>query len=91
MSVLQNMAAYQQLQLAFYCSQNPKMPPLGEIKKHPDFSFAKQMIAHIAECHRTGICKRIWNTNWGTYIGTARVEGEEFFLTDCPIGRQINE
>lgn len=91
MIVIKNMAVYQQLQLAYFCSQNPKMPPPGEVKKHPEFPFAKRMIDHIAECCPHGSCTRVYNTNWGTYIGRAKTEHEEFFFTECPMGRQLNE
>jgi|JI61114BRNA_FD_contig_51_2389164_length_726_multi_1_in_0_out_0_2 hypothetical protein len=36
MDVLKNMAKHQQMQVAFFCVQNPKQPPPGEVKKHPD-------------------------------------------------------
>ena len=36
MDVLKNMAKHQQMQFAFFCAQNPKQPPPGEVKKHPD-------------------------------------------------------
>jgi|JI61114BRNA_FD_contig_51_2389164_length_726_multi_1_in_0_out_0_1 hypothetical protein len=52
------------------------------------------MVAHVAACiHNHGLCSKLWNTNWGTYIGRKRLEGEEmeFFFTECPTGRQLNE
>lgn len=91
LEVLRNMAKHQQMQAAFFCSQNPKMPPEGERKKHPTFEFAKQMVLHLTECiHHRGGCFKVWNTNWGSYLGRKPAEGEaeqEFYLTACSKGK----
>ncbi len=84
------MAKFQRRALAYSCVENPLMPPEGEVKKHPDMHFAARLVSHIFECSNPQ-CRKIWNTEWGSYIGQEPVEGQLFHFTNCALGRALNE
>jgi len=48
-----------------------------------------EMLSHIHQCSAAG-CRTLWHGRWGAFIGGAQ-GATHFDLTDCPVGRQLNE
>ena len=88
--MIKKLIAYKMMELTLTAVTNALTPNnSSEKKKHPSLMQAKQMAHHVANCTSLE-CRRMWNTKWGSYIGRGEGAEEEFHLSECDEGRQLN-